>query len=380
MTTALSSTDTQTAGRPRSLNVGFAGDATSPHALKPPMKIALLTDAWEPQVNGVVRTWQHVIAAAEALGHSFEVIHPGLFKTFKAPRYPEINLALRPGPKVKQIIEETQPDAIHIATEGPIGQAGRKLCRKRGWPYTTSYHTQFPHYMKAYFGLPPRLTYKFIRWFHGPAQATLVPTATVGKELEQNGMTNIKVWCRGVNTTLFKPREDYGDAWNDDIFRGLPRPIFLYAGRVAVEKNIEAFLGLDLSDTGGSKVVVGDGPVKDKLQKQYPDVHWAGYQFGEDLARHYAAGDVFVFPSKTDTFGIVMLEANGAGLPVAAYPVTGPIDVVKPGVTGAFHDDLAVACREALTVSRESCRAHALANSWERCAQVVLDRVAPIRG
>ncbi|MEM8781829.1 MAG: glycosyltransferase family 1 protein [Planctomycetota bacterium] len=341
------------------------------------MHIALLTDAWTPQVNGVVRTWQHVIDASKAAGHDFTVIHPGMFKSFAAPKYPEIKLAVRPGPKLKRELDELKPDAIHIATEGPIGQAGRKYCRKRGLPYTTSYHTQFPHYMRAYFGIPLGLTYKFIRWFHGPAEATLVPTATVGQELEANGMTNVKVWCRGVNTELFRPRDTYGDGF-DDPFADLPKPIFLYAGRVAVEKNIEAFLALDLSDTGGSKVVVGDGPVREKLEKQYPDTHFAGYQFGEDLARHYAAADVFVFPSKTDTFGIVMLEANAAGLPVAAYPVTGPIDVVQPGTTGALNDDLAQACRDALDVSRESCRAHALNNSWERCAGMVHDALAPI--
>ncbi|MEM1444969.1 MAG: glycosyltransferase family 1 protein [Planctomycetota bacterium] len=346
------------------------------------MHIALLTDAWTPQVNGVVRTWQHVIEASKKAGHEFTVIHPGLFKSFAAPKYPEIKLALRPGPKLKRTLNELKPDAIHIATEGPIGQAGRKYCRKNKLPYTTSYHTQFPHYMKAYFGLPASLTYKFIRWFHGPAKATLVPTATVGRELEANGMTNVKVWCRGVNTELFRPRDTYGQNGEpvfDDPFADLPKPIFLYAGRVAVEKNIEAFLAVDLSDTGGSKVVVGDGPIREKLEKQYPDTHFAGYQFGEDLARHYAAADVFVFPSKTDTFGIVMLEANGAGLPVAAYPVTGPIDVVQPGTTGALNDELAQACRDALNVSRESCRAHALSNSWERCAGMVHDVLAPIQ-
>ena len=345
------------------------------------MHIALLTDAWTPQVNGVVRTWQHVIEASQATGHTFTVIHPGLFKSIAAPKYPEIKLALRPGPKLKRTLHDLKPDAIHIATEGPIGQAGRKYCRKRKLPYTTSYHTQFPHYMKAYFGLPTALTYKFIRWFHGPAKATLVPTATVGRELEANGMTNIKVWCRGVNTQMFKPRGDYPEPF-DDPFADLPRPIFLYAGRVAVEKNIEAFLALSLTDDQGkplgSKVVVGDGPIRPRLQKQYPDTHFAGYQFGENLARHYAAADVFVFPSKTDTFGIVMLEANAAGLPVAAYPVTGPIDVVQPGTTGALNDDLVKACRDALRVPRESCRTHALANSWQRCAAMVHEVLAPI--
>ncbi len=356
---------------------GFTRDNAGITDAPAPMTIALLTDAWLPQVNGVVRTWQHVIEASEALGHAFSVIHPGLFKTFKAPRYPEINLAVRPGPKVNRLLDDLKPDAIHIATEGPIGQAARKYCLKRKLPFTTSYHTQFPHYLKAYFGLPTSLTYRFIRWFHGKAEATLVPTPTVGRELEANGMTNVKVWCRGVDTALFKPRDEYDDFV--DPFAELPRPIILYAGRVAVEKNIEAFLQLDLSDTGGCKVVVGDGPVREKLEKQYPDAHFVGYHFGEELAKRYAAADVFVFPSKTDTFGIVMLEANAAGLPVAAYPVTGPIDVVQPGTTGHLNDDLVQACRDALHVPRAGCRRHALDNSWERCAGVVLDTVAPVR-
>ena len=327
------------------------------------MKITLLTDAWKPQVNGVVRTWDHVIDASMQMGHDFDVIHPGLFKTYKAPRYPEIQMAWRPYKKVKQLIEAYQPDAIHIATEGPIGQAGRKFCLKNNIEFTTSYHTQFPQYLKAYFGLPTFLTYRFIRWFHGRARTVLVPTKTVGEQLNANGLNNVEVWCRGVDTKTFQPYEK-------TLFADLPRPIFLYAGRVAVEKNIEAFLELDLP---GSMVVVGDGPVREKLQRQYPNVHWAGYQFGEDLGRHYASADVFVFPSRTDTFGVVMLEANACGLPVAAYPVTGPIDVVKQSVTGSLNHNLRQACIDALKVDPQACREYALENSWQRCAEVVLE-------
>ncbi len=331
------------------------------------MKIMLLTDAWKPQVNGVVRTWEHVIEASEAMGHEYVVVHPGMFKTYKAPRYPEIRMAIRPYPKVRRMLDEEKPDAIHIATEGPIGQAGRKYCVKYGITFTTSYHTQFPQYLRAYFKIPEALTYRFVKWFHGRAEKVLVPTKTVGEELESKGMSNIKVWCRGVDTHTFQQYEK-------TLYADLPRPIFVYAGRVAVEKNIEAFLELDLP---GSKVVVGDGPVKEKLQKQYPDVYWAGYQFGEDLGKHYAAADVFAFPSKTDTFGVVMLEANACGLPVAAYPVTGPIDVVKDGVTGSLNNDLRQACLDALELSSDDCRAYALENSWEKCAQVVLDAALP---
>lgn len=328
------------------------------------MRLTLVTDAWLPQVNGVVRTWQQVTGQFEQWGHAVEVIHPALFRTISAPRYPEIKLAIGAKRGVRRMLDEQQPDAIHIATEGPLGQAGRKYCHKRGIKFTTSYHTQFPMYLKRYFGIPQTLSYRFIRWFHGAAEATLVPTATVGRELEARGLKNIVVWRRGVDTDQFKPepKHDYG----------LPRPIFLYAGRVAIEKNIEAFLELDLP---GSMVVVGDGPPREALAKKFPHVHFAGYQFGEDLASHYAGADVFVFPSKTDTFGVVMLEANACGLPVAAFPVTGPIDVVKPGVTGFVDDDLAVAARRALELDPADCLAYAHENSWEACARVVLDHL-----
>lgn len=343
------------------------------------MKIALLTDAWEPQVNGVVRTWQHVIEESEKLGHEFTVIHPGMFKTVGAPKYPEISLALWPYGKTKQTLDAFQPDAIHVATEGPIGRAGRRYCLKRKLPFTTSYHTQFPQYLKAYFGIPTFATYKFIRWFHGKAEATLAPTQTVVDELHAHGLPKAKTWSRGVKTDVFQPLAEMG---GDNVFVDLPKPIFLYAGRVAVEKNIEAFLKLDLP---GTKVVVGDGPVKAKLEKQFPapapgksGTYWAGYQFGEDLARHYASANVFVFPSLTDTFGVVMLEANAAGLPVAAYPVTGPIDVVQESITGCMNDDLRQACLDALKLNPQDCRDYALQNSWARCAEIALDTFAKI--
>ena len=333
-----------------------------------PRRVALLTDAWEPQVNGVVRTWQHVIEESAARGVEFCVIHPGMFKTVGAPRYPEIRLAIWPYGKTNATLDDFQPEAIHIATEGPIGRAGRRYCLKRKLPFTTSYHTQFPHYLRAYFGIPKWATYRFIRWFHGPARATLAPTQTVVDELHAHGLPKAKTWSRGANTKLFRMQDKtrYAD---------MPRPIFLYAGRVAVEKNIEAFLKLDLP---GTKAVVGDGPVKAKLQKQYPDVHWAGYQFGEDLAAHYASADVFVFPSLTDTFGVVMLEANASGLPVAAYPVTGPVDVVKQGITGCLDDDLRRACLDALELDPRACHDYALQNSWARCADIALTTFARI--
>ncbi|MEM1356285.1 MAG: glycosyltransferase family 1 protein [Planctomycetota bacterium] len=334
------------------------------------MRFALITDAWEPQVNGVVRTWQQVTSEMTESGHEPHVIHPALFRAISAPRYPEIKLAILPGRRVRARLDELKPDAIHIATEGPLGQAARKYCKKRKLPYTTSYHTQFPHYLRKYFGIPSSLSYRFIRWFHGSAKHTLVPTKQVGEELKREGLDNIVVWSRGVDTKLFHPNYDTPPAMTE-----LPRPIFVYAGRVAIEKNIEAFLELDLP---GSKVVIGDGPPREGFEKKYPDTHFVGYKFGEDLAAHYAAGDVFVFPSKTDTFGVVMLEANACGLPIAAYPVTGPIDVVQQGSTGFVYTDLREAAVEALQLKSEDCIGFAQRNSWGRCAQTVVDHLAII--
>lgn len=332
------------------------------------MKFVLITDAWEPQVNGVVRTWQHVTKEMTKLGHEPHVIDPSQFKTIGAPRYPEIRLSLFPGKRLSRKLDDLNPDAIHIATEGPLGMAARKWCTKNDIAYTTSYHTQFPHYLRQYFGIPKKLSYKFIRFFHGRAKHTLVPTKQVGKELERNGLDNIVVWSRGVDTDLFKPDYETPDAVKD-----LPKPVFVYAGRIAIEKNIEAFLKLDLP---GSKLVIGDGPPKASLEKQYPDAMFVGYKFGEELAAHYAGGDVFVFPSVTDTFGVVMLEANACGLPIAAFPVTGPIDVVQQGQTGYVYTDLKQAALDALKLDREPCIAFATRNSWARCAQTVIDHLA----
>ncbi|MEM7682802.1 MAG: glycosyltransferase family 1 protein [Planctomycetota bacterium] len=336
------------------------------------MRFALVTDAWFPQVNGVVRTWDQVTRQMRAQGHEVLVVNPSDFRTIPAPRYPEIRLAILPRRKVNRMLSDFAPDAVHLATEGSLGQAGRAWCRKHKRPYTTSYHTQFPMYMKSYFGIPPKLTYRFIRWFHGKARATLVPTKTIREELAAHaGMDNVVVWSRGVDTSVFHPYEGQPNAYPED----LPRPIFFYAGRVAVEKNLEAFLALDLP---GSKAIVGDGPARAKLQARFPGVYWAGYQKGEDLGRHFAGGDVFVFPSKTDTFGVVLIEANACGVPTAAYPVTGPIDVVQDGVTGKLSDDLKQACLDCLDLDRQACIDYGQANTWERCAQTVLDHAAVV--
>ena len=331
------------------------------------MRIALATDAWHPQVNGVVRTLNRVIVELEAQGHEVLTLHPGFFRTVAAPRYPEIRLSLLPGRRIAEMLEAFDPQAIHVATEGPIGMAVRARCLRRGVPFTTSYHTQFPHYIRRYFGVPEAVTWRFVRRFHAPAQRTLAPTAGVVEALRAHGVVRAVPWCRGVDTALFRP---VSPARKD-----LERPVFLYAGRVAVEKNIEAFLSAPLP---GTKMVVGDGPARASLERRFPGVVWAGYRFGEELAAHYACGDVFVFPSRTDTFGIVMLEANACGLPVAAHPVTGPIDVVVPGVSGALDEDLRTAALRALEVPRATCIEYARGHSWRRCAEMFLAALAPI--
>jgi glycosyltransferase involved in cell wall biosynthesis len=265
------------------------------------------------------------------------------------------------------MLQNQSPDAIHIATEGPLGLAARRYCARAEIPFTTAFHTKFAEYLEAYAMVPTGWTYGLQRWFHGGAQRTLVPTPTVKLELEGRGFSNLIQWVRGVDTDLFRPRP--GD------FFGLPRPIFLSVGRVATEKNLEAFLELDLP---GSKVVVGDGPARPALERAHPEVHWAGFRVGLDLARHYAGADVFVFPSLTDTYGVVMLEANAAGLPVAAFPVPGPVDVVVNGETGVLNGDLEAACLAALEIDPAACRRHAKQLGWDRCAEILFSNLARI--
>ena len=330
------------------------------------MRIALATDAWLPQVNGVTTTLGRCVSELEELDHVVEVVAPHRFRTVPCPRYPEIRLACGAGRAVRRILDRVDPDAVHIATEGPLGLAARRWCRRRGRPFTTSFHTRFPEYLRAYAGLPVGLGYRLLRWFHGPAARTLVPTPAVRRTLESHGFRRVVEWTRGVDCDLFHPRPQ--------PFFDLPRPIFLYAGRVAVEKNIGAFLDLELP---GSKVVVGDGPLRTALERRHPAVHFAGFRFGEDLASHYAGADVFVFPSLTDTFGVVMLEANASGLPVAAFPVTGPVDVVRDGVTGVLDRDLRAACLAALELDPAACVAHARTMSWRRCAELLLANLEP---
>jgi glycosyltransferase involved in cell wall biosynthesis len=318
-----------------------------------PKRVLIVTDAWHPQINGVVRSIELVIAEMLKRGIAVEMLTPAQFKTFPMPGYGEIRLSRTLMRPVFRRIEAAQPDAVHIATEGPLGIIARRWCNKNGFPFSTAYHTQFPEYVRARLPVPLRWSYRFLRWFHGAAKYCLVGTPHLQDLLEQRGFTNVVIWQKGVDTTLFHPdkrgKADY------------PAPVFLYVGRVAVEKNIRAFLDLELP---GTKLVVGGGPSLERLRGEYPDVVFTGPRQGEELARTFASADVFVFPSRTDTFGLVLLEALASGTPVAAFPVTGPIDVIGDAPVGVLHEDLGVAAIRALDVDRATCRAYAEKFSW----------------
>ncbi|MCX7846993.1 MAG: glycosyltransferase family 1 protein [bacterium] len=330
-----------------------------------PARILIVTDAWFPQVNGVVRTFSTVVDHLQHLGHTIRLITPDQFKTVPCPTYPSIRLAVLPGRRVASIIREFKPHAIHIATEGPLGFAARNFCVHHHLPFTTSYATKFPEYTYARIRLPLSAGYAAMRWFHKPSRAVMVATPSLERELRSRGFTNLVPWTRGVDTNLFKPR--------DKSFLTAPRPILLYVGRVAIEKNIEAFLNLPFP---GSKFVVGDGPQLPALAQKYPHVHFVGMKHGEELAHYYAAADVLVFPSLTDTFGLVMLEALASGVPVAAFPVTGPLDVIGNSGVGVLHHNLATAVQQALSIAPHRCREFALQFSWQRVAELFLHNLA----
>ena len=330
------------------------------------MRIAIVSDAWRPQINGVVRTLETVIGELRALGHTVTCIGPNRFRTIPCPTYPEIRLAINAPWRMKRELEPFQPQAIHIATEGPLGMAARRYCLKRSLPLTTAYHTRFPEYIHARTRIPVALTYAMLRRFHRPSRGVMVATRSIRRDLEARGFTEIKDWSRGVDTELFQPRPDAQLEGKS--------PIWLYVGRVAVEKNIETFLKLDLP---GTRYVVGDGPQLSELRRSYPDVRFTGAKTGDDLARHYAAADVFVFPSRTDTFGLVLLEALASGVPVAAYPVPGPRDVLNGSKAGVLDECLQNAAIAALCISRRKCRDHALKFSWRNCAQQFFDNLSP---
>ena len=330
------------------------------------MRIAIATDAWSPQVNGVVTTLQQTRDELIAQGHDVLMITPQGRRTIPCPTYPEIRLTLFQGRQIARELDAFNPDCVHIATEGTIGLAVRRYCLKRRLKFTTAYHTQFPEYVRARIPFPISWSVAILRWFHRPAVRTMVPTPGIKRLLEERRFKDVVIWTRGVKTDVFVPAPGHDYT--------LPRPVWVYVGRVAVEKNIEELLALEIP---GSKVIIGDGPDKEKLAALYPDSHFLGYKFGSDLAAHLAGGDAFVFPSKTDTFGLVMLEAMACGLPVAALPVTGPIDVVLDGETGALDDNLARACERALTLDRNACRRHAEGRSWTHSTHQFIGNLAP---
>lgn len=332
------------------------------------MQILVVTDAWSPQVNGVVQTLSTLRSILDRDGHTVTVLAPDRFRSVACPTYPEIRLALAMPAAVSSIIEAVRPDAIHIATEGPLGYCARYVCRRRDYPFTTSLHTRFPEYVRARLGVPLSWGYGVLRRFHRPAVRVMVSTPTLERELIQRGFANLVRWSRGVDTDLFRPR--------DKRFLDLPRPVSLFVGRVAIEKNIEAFLSLSLP---GTKVVIGDGPQLPALRQRHPDAVFLGVKTGEDLARHYAAADVFVFPSRTDTFGLVMLEALASGVPVAAFPVPGPLDVVDGSGAACLDEDLSAAVHAALRIPPERCREHAQRFSWENCARQFLGNLEVFR-
>ncbi|RPI64324.1 MAG: glycosyltransferase family 1 protein [Lysobacterales bacterium] len=332
------------------------------------MKMAIVTDAWSPQVNGVVTTLERTAAVLERLGHGVCVLSPHGHLTVPCPTYPEIRLALWPDKRLAVALDELAPDAIHVATEGPLGMAAARYCAARGLAFTTSYHTQFPQYVRRRLPIPEGLTYALLRRHHARARRTLVATEHQRRELVAHGFGNVVLWSRGVDTELFRPRG------REHLSRA--RPIFAYLGRVAVEKNIAAFLDLALP---GTKIVIGDGPDRSILERRYPSAVFLGFKFGVELAHALSSADVLVFPSRTDTFGLVLLEAMACGTPVAAYPVTGPIDVVAPGVTGVLDEDLRAAALAALAIDREGCRRAAGEWTWERATAQFLSNLVCAR-
>jgi len=324
----------------------------------PAQRILIVTDAWSPQTNGVVSTLTQTVQWLGRFGHAVDVVSPQGQASVPCPTYPEIRLTVRPNRTVRERLRDFDPHALHIATEGPLGFAARSLARAQRRPFTTSYHTQFPQYLRSRYPIPMWASYLALLWFHSAAERCMVSTQTVRDQLTARGFKNLAHWQRGVDTSLFRPR--------DKSFLRYPRPIAAYVGRVAVEKNIDAFLDMPWA---GTKLVIGDGPEISRLKSEYRDAIYVGYRFGEDLAAHLAAADILVFPSLTDTFGLVNLEAMACGVPVAAYPVTGPIDVVDDGVTGALDEDLARAAERALTLDPADCRERAERSGWDTCTR-----------
>jgi glycosyltransferase involved in cell wall biosynthesis len=334
------------------------------------VRIAIATDAWAPQTNGVVTTLKATAETLERLGHNVRVISPQDIACIPAPSYPEIRLAINPGPYVARQLKAFRPHAIHIATEGPLGMAVRRYCRHRDVPFTTSYHTRYPEYLRARWPIPLAVSYRWLRRFHGSAARTFVSSDSLESQLSARGFRNLHRWRRGVDLRRFRPQSQ-----PHEEVAGLPRPIMAYMGRVAVEKNIEAFLRLEVP---GTKLVIGDGPLRPELAARYPDAVFTGYRFGDELPKMVGSADVFVFPSLTDTFGLAMVEALACGVPVAAFPVPGPVDVIEQGVTGVLQEDLAVAVRSALHLDRSVCAQRAAEFTWDAATAQFVAGLEPI--
>jgi len=336
------------------------------------MRLLIVSDAWAPQVNGVVRTLTMTAEALRRGGDEVAVFGPDRFPGLPAPGEPAVRLALLPRRRLAGMVADFAPQAVHIATEGPLGWAMRGLCRAQGWRFTTAFHTRFPEYLRLRFGVPAAFSWGVLRRFHAAAAGTFVATDALRDELAAQGFSQLRRWSRGVDTALFRPGLP-------DAFPGLPRPIFLQAGRLATEKGVDRFLALDLP---GSKVVVGDGPARAALQRRHPEAHFTGFLRGEALAAAYASADVFVFPSRTDTFGLVLLEALACGTPIAAHPQPGPLTVMAgaEAPVGALDEDLRAACLRALAASRAACRAQAERFSWPVCAAQFRAQLVPLRG
>ena len=334
------------------------------------MRILVATDAWEPQINGVVRTLARTVAEMRDMAHEVDIVEPGQFRTIPLPTYSEIKLAVGCYASIQERLKAFEPEAIHVATEGPIGLATRRICLEWKLPFTTSYHTRFPEYVSARLPVPVGAGYAYMKWFHKPSGRIMVATPTMREELERHGFRNISQWSRGVDTALFRPHPT-------DVYEGLERPIWLNVGRIAVEKNLESFLKLDLP---GTKVVVGEGPQREELVRRYPAAVFPGPRFGEELADYFAGADVFVFPSLTDTFGLVILEAMASGAPVAAFKAPGPGDIIPGSGAGVLAEDvggLKDACLEALKIDRAQVRAYAERFSWRACAEEFVRNLEP---
>jgi len=332
-----------------------------------PGHLALVTDAWEPQVNGVVRTYQRIVEEMRKTGWRVTIIHPGEFKCRPLPTDPLIPMAVNVWPRLPRMLKALKPDSIHLATEGPLGMTARKWCGWHNYRFTTSYHSRFPEFILERMGIPLLFTYGLAKWFHNRAAATLVPTPSLLRDLKARGFTQLKQWTNGVDVERFNPAKR--------IALEYPRPIALYVGRVAIEKNLEPFLSLKMP---GTKLVVGDGPERAMLEARYPDAVFLGIKQGEELPALYASADVFVFPSRTDTFGLVLLEALASGTPIAGFPVTGPIDVANDANVGGISEDLAEAIAHALKCSREECRAYAERYSWEASERIFVETLVPM--